>query len=342
MAVAAGHREQAVWALFSDWCLAREHQPLPSAPLTLAQFLSENPAAVATQRRRVGVINAVHRRRGHHPPGRTETVREQIDARRRQRRNQHTATVIDALARLPEHGWPTALFASRDALMLALSTTGMSAAAIAALRVGDILVDDEADAFIVTAGTERLTTSALLPAAGISPARIARNWLRIRAIQHFLPSTTRLAAHLRGDRVPATGNAPDELMLLVPLDRWGATPLQPVPLSAAAISGTINAHLAGTARPHAPIPARKPADPAPVVHQQPDVAPRLDPTSFTRGIAARRRAAEHLETVNDTLDGVESRADQLLSDLLALLDDTASDPTAARRPLPGDTKQRAR
>ncbi|TWH10372.1 hypothetical protein L618_004000000270 [Rhodococcus rhodochrous J45] len=53
------------WALFADWCSAADHRPIPAAPETLALFLHEHPAAVATQRRRLSAINAVHTRHGY-------------------------------------------------------------------------------------------------------------------------------------------------------------------------------------------------------------------------------------------------------------------------------------
>ncbi|MER2206630.1 MAG: hypothetical protein ABS980_21895, partial [Rhodococcus sp. (in: high G+C Gram-positive bacteria)] len=41
------------WALFFDWCAATDRPSLPAAPSTLAEFLADHPASVATQRRRV-------------------------------------------------------------------------------------------------------------------------------------------------------------------------------------------------------------------------------------------------------------------------------------------------
>lgn len=54
----------------------------------------------------------------------------------------------------------------------------------------------------------------------------------------------------------------------------------------------------------------------------------LDPETFGRGLAARRRAATDLAGVTDVLDDVEDRASRLLDDLLRLLDDP--DPGAQR------------
>ncbi|MGI1850066.1 hypothetical protein ACRRDU_24360, partial [Rhodococcus sp. SJ] len=63
------------WALFADWCTATDHRSIPATPGTLALFLQEHPAAVATQRRRLSAITTVHPRHGYPAPGHTETVR---------------------------------------------------------------------------------------------------------------------------------------------------------------------------------------------------------------------------------------------------------------------------
>jgi hypothetical protein len=68
-------RDQHVWALFADWCAATEKPPVPATAHQLARFLHDNPAAPATQRRRVSVINTVHRGQGHPAPGSSEAIR---------------------------------------------------------------------------------------------------------------------------------------------------------------------------------------------------------------------------------------------------------------------------
>ncbi|MCH9734103.1 MAG: hypothetical protein K0U78_06055 [Actinomycetia bacterium] len=79
---AVGRREQAVWSLFTDWCAALDHPALPADPMVLAQFLDAHPAAKLTQRRRVSVINSIHRRSGHHRPGHVQTIRNLLNHRR--------------------------------------------------------------------------------------------------------------------------------------------------------------------------------------------------------------------------------------------------------------------
>ncbi|BBX37581.1 MULTISPECIES: hypothetical protein [Mycolicibacterium] len=330
--MAVNRREQAVWGLFADWCAAHEQPPLPAAPLTLARFLAENPATVASQRRRVGVVNAVHRRRGHRPPGHVETVRELIDSRRRGTVAARADAAAAALARLPRRGWPTALFARRDAMLLTLAAAAVPYTRIASLRLGDIDSDQRGDTVSVTCpdGTAYTATT---PAIDASPVSVWEEWREIRGLQHQFPSPRIVAAHLRGQQVRNAAAAPVHLPLFTPIDRWGDCGLAPTALTPAAVSAILAPHLEGTALPHAPLPApeahraRRPApraEPAPV----PETVMTLDPETFGRGLAARRRAATDLAGVTDVLDDVEDRASRLLDDLLRLLDDP--DPGAQR------------
>ena len=321
--MAADRREQAVWGLFTDWCAAREQQPLPAAPMTLARFLSENPAAVATQRRRISVVNAAHRRCGHHPPGHVETVRELLAARSCESIAGRLAAVSMAMARLPERGWPTALFARRDAMLLVLAGAGVPYTRIAALRLGDISSDAGRDTLAVTCADGTHYTAGV-PDAGPSTATVWHSWLEIRALQHQFPSPRIVATRLRGQRVRNLGTPPEHLPVFTPIDRWGDIGLTPPALSAAAVSAILAPHLKGTALPHPPLPA--PAAelahrPPPAPEPEPLAASPLDSETFTRGIAARRRAATDLDGVTDTLNDVEDRASRLLDDLLRLLDD---------------------
>src|SRR6478736_1125356 len=62
------------WALFTDWCHATGRWELPAEPATLVVFLVDCPAAPATLRRRVAVIDHRHTANGHPPPGRSAPV----------------------------------------------------------------------------------------------------------------------------------------------------------------------------------------------------------------------------------------------------------------------------
>lgn len=316
-------KETATWDLFSDWCDATGHNPLPAAPLTLAGFLRAHPAAKGTQRRRVGTLNTVHRRRGYPPPGRSETVRELLDERRWRNRGRRAYAAAAAISLLPRTGWPTALFACRDAMLLALIGHGLSTAAIATLRMGDIREAADSALLEVDCAGETLTGGEELLAAGLSPPVIWRDWEMVRRVQHRLPSTRRVIQLIEGDPLPAVGPAPAQAPLFVALDRWGAAELNPVPLSAAAIARIVAGHLTGRPAVHKPMRRTcPPTVPDDAFCQETAVEPTvLDPGVVSRGLVARRRAIELLDGIGDQLDAVEARADALLEGLLDLLEE---------------------
>jgi hypothetical protein len=313
--------ESALWELFTDWCLAVGEQTLPAAPMTLARFLADNPAGPGTQRRRVGIVNAIHRRGGHPQPGRSETVRDLLDVRRRYRREQHALDTAAVIEQLPETGWPTAVFALRDAMILVLSGSGLSATSIAGLRTGDIHAAGESELLEITTTDGTFTAGAELLRAGISPAEVWRSWDTVRRVQHHLPSTRRVVQLIEGKPLPPVGPAPDDSPLLVALDRWGAAEIRPDPLSASAVSGIISDHLQGNPAAHKPV---QTTDNPTIPEKEPE--PEFDPVVLdqsvvSRGLAARRRDVELLDGIDDQLDEVEARADALLEEMLKLLEE---------------------
>lgn len=315
-------RSEAVWALFTDWCAALDREPLPARPDTVAEFLAANPAAVATQRRRVATINAVHRRAHHPPPGRADVVRRLLGGRRAARLDLVAGRASEAIRRLPTGGWPTGAFARRDALLLTLSTSGILFTQISSLRIGDVRPADDRDAVEATVDGHRLTSSAALVADPVSPSQVLDHWLAVRAVQHHRPSTIALAAYLTepapSSRLPA---APEHLPLFTALDRWGSCPLAPTSLRPDSIAAIVNAHLAGVAPIHQQRPAAAShASTPPVRPETPPAAIALDPHSFERGSEARRAGVSSLVDLPAVLDEVEARADRLLADLAILLE----------------------
>ncbi|NMD58015.1 recombinase [Tsukamurella columbiensis] len=319
-----GVRERAVWTLWSDWCAAVDEPTMPTPPAVLARFIAANPAAPRTQRRRVAVINGVHRRAGHHPPGIAETVREAIDTARAARRRDLAAVAADVAAHLPD-GWPAALFARRDALLLVLATSGIGPTELGRLTVGQVYADGEADRLHITTGREQFSTATDLVAMDVSPTVVLEEWLRLRALQHHIPSPSITATALRGSPTPAVPALPDDAPMVTLLDGWGVPPTDTTAaLSASAIGALLRAHLAGGAPAHRHIAPR----PAPQREPEPDEYPApapLDPRTWDRGLAARRAAQSALAHVDDVLEAVDARAGQLLEDLLQLLDDATTD-----------------
>lgn len=312
-------RDLAVWGMFVDWCAATGHDELPAGPAAFAGFLAAHPAAPATQRRRIAVVHAVHRAAGALPPGRTEVVRELADARRAERLRRTAHQVVNAIDALPTAGWPTLLFARRDAALLVLASTGISFAALAGLRIGQVS-DAGGDAEIAV-GADVFQTGQELHLRGVDPAAHLSDWLQIRGLQQHAPSTRALAGHIRGEVRYRTAPPTPDLPLFTPLDRWGAAPLRDTALSARAVSDIVAGHLRGTAPVHHPITVTGAAATASAPTPPTTPAPALDSGSFGRGIAARRRAEESLADVTDILDEVADRADRIMEDLLALLEE---------------------
>lgn len=309
-----------------DWCAAVDGVPVPAEPEQLARFIAANPAATATQRRRIAVINAAHRRAGHRPPGIAEVVREHVDAARAARRRQLTAIAADVVEHLPTEGWPVELFALRDSLLLVLATSGIRPTALARLCVGDVFVDDVADQLhIAPDGAEAFATDPALVELGVSPSAVLEQWLPLRALQHHVPSPSVTAAALRGAPTPRVPAAPDEAPLFVPLDGWGVPPVDTsVHLSGPIAAAVLRAHLTGGAPAHRRIAQRPaPPSPAPVALELPEPVP-LDPASWDRGVAARRAAQAALADVDEVLDAVEAEAARRLEDLLRILDEEKS------------------
>lgn len=322
-------KDRPVWALFEDWCAGADMTALPAGPLTLAAFIAENPAALATQRRRITVVNTVHRGANRPAPGDADTVRRMLGQERVQRLSRLQATVSEIIDRLPTAGWTAGLFGRRDGLLLLLATSGLSFEQISALRRCDLHLDGQA---LVVDSVHTLT---LLPraAATLTPAEIYQRWLQILEFQDRAPSTYLLANRLDADRLP-TEYAPrdvgethadqrDTAPLFTPIDRWGHTPFARAPLSAQSISRVFAAHVAGRPPAHRSLRPFRPGDLAPATELPVYPETVLDDRHYDAGIEARRKAHEALTDVTSTLDEVEDRADAILERLLAVLDGEA-------------------
>jgi len=308
------------WALFTDWCHASDHSPMPAAPETLALFLREHPAAATTQRRRVSAINTVHTRHGYSAPGRSEEVRRRLDTSRADRVDRLAETLLQQATELPTAGWPTGLFGRRDALLLVLAATGMRFTEATRLRRCDVIVDTgivvattrEGERFCLTADPETCENPAV---------SIFRRWAEIHAFLDEHHSTDLLRQHLleSGDvvREPLTGRRGRQ-PLLVPIDRWGHLPYGES-MTSQSVSALVRAYVSG----HAPIRKALPMrqrkhDDASSSWIEPAI--ELDQSYYERGTAARRRDHDSFEGLGDVFDEIADRADALFDELLAVLD----------------------
>ena len=93
-------------------------------------------------------------------------------------------------------------------------------------------------------------------------------------------------------------------------------------MTAQSIASIVREHLSGRVRTRAPLPLREPPgdrDDDPHVRLDTDID--LDPHYYERGVAARRSAHESLDDLADVFEEIETRADALLEELLATLEE---------------------
>ncbi|MDV7246263.1 MULTISPECIES: hypothetical protein [Rhodococcus] len=314
-------RDQHVWALFTDWCAATDQPSTPATPHQLARFLHDNPAAPATQRRRVSVINTVQRGQGYPAPGTDEAIRGALNTTRAARLQRVSALVAERLPQIPVTGWPAGLFGRRDGLILALAAAGVGLEQIARLRRRDITATaDRSASLLLSVDGDRID----LPASPEIPiGAIYRGWTEVLGFLDQNHGTRTVAERFEAGRDLAGFDAAyraDDRPLLTSINRWGHTPLVPAPLTARAVTAITQAYLSG----------RPPAHTIPQRRFRPESAPTtcpiesdraLDPHYYERGIEARRSAHQDLTDVTTLLNDIEDRADQLLAELLGILDD---------------------
>lgn len=318
-----------MWALFEDWCAGADRVALPADPVTLAQFIAENPAALGTQRRRIATINTVHRAAGRPTPGSADTIRRMLNQARAERLSDLATTVAKIIDRLPTAGWTTGLFGRRDGLLLLLAASGLSFEQISTLRRADLHVDD--DGVLVIESVHPIRLDSFTHPGSVSPAQVYRRWSQILEFQDRAPATDLLADRLDADTLPTeylprpvteeVAARRRQAPLFTPIDRWGHTHVDHSALSAQSIASVVAAHVAGRSPAHR-VHRRRPRPRDTPDTYRPEGYPEivLDDRCYERGLEARRTAHKGLSDVTATLDDVEDRADAILEKLLAVLD----------------------
>lgn len=313
------------WALFVDWCTAADIESLPASPVTLVEFLDENPAGDTVQLRRVSAINHTHLDAGHPAPGRATSLRLALDSARSDRVIRRAVQYQAIATGLPTAGSTAALFGRRDAVLLLLAAAGLSYNAIAELDSGDITIDGES---IWISGRHRIRIDPH-DVTGFRPVEVWERWHTILQFSDRYPSTTLLAEHLQDNTFPAMSGWPIRSgPIAVPIDRWGHMPFPVAAMTAAEIGSVIARHRAGnaplhTSRSQSAVDSRNLGDTEQLrVIDSPDLelSVELDSGYYFSGVDARRRAHVALAGVPAMVDDVEDRIEVLLQRTLDLLE----------------------
>jgi hypothetical protein len=317
------------WALFVDWCSAAEYITLPTTPAVLAEFLKENPAGDAVQRRRVSAINRHHLDAGHTTPGRVTSIRLALDSVRAERIARRAECLHAMAEALPVAGTIEALFGRRDAILLLLAGAGLSYRAIADLDRTDVSTDGD-DVWIGDRHRIRIPARAMHTS---SPAELWTRWSEVLQFSDRYPSTALLAEQLKRSKFPDMEEWPQQPgAVALPIDQWGHMPFPPHSMTPDAIASVVHAYL--TDKPpqrKARRPARRRIDSdensqdfteARVVEP---ISADLDPDYYERGVRARRLAYVAMADVSGFVDEVEDRIEELLQRTLDLLDSVGTD-----------------
>jgi hypothetical protein len=318
----SGYRYE--WGLFADWCSAANVEPLPATPITLAEFLNENPAGDAGQLRRVSAINHVHLDAGLPAPGRATSLRLALDSARSARTIRRAVQYQAIAAGLPTVGSTAALFGRRDAVLLLLAGVGLSHRAIASLDRSEITIDGES---VWIGGHHRVRIDSY-DVTDFRPVEVWERWRTVLQFSDRYPSTTLLIEHLQDNTFPEMSEWPTRSgAIAVPIDRWGHMPLPVAAMTAAEVGSVIAMHRTGnaplhTSRRHRVVSSQHRGD----TEQLQVVGPtdlersvKLDSGYYRAGVDARRRAHTALAGVPDLVDDVEDRIEVLLQRTLDLL-----------------------
>ncbi|MFE4460764.1 hypothetical protein ACFROC_25705 [Nocardia tengchongensis] len=283
------------WRQFARWAAAAEYPALPASASTVLSYLAEHPGTSATQRGRVTALNAAHTLTAHPIPGAAETVRRALNPQRAARLTVLAERADILIANMPIHGWPEALTARRDAVILLCATAGLSWHQISSLRQHQVTVTDTA----VTIGAQPLAELPATARPDTCPVQVFRRWAQV--LTHA-PAAT---GHIRLEELLAEPD-PDMTPSASMPERYRDQPLlcdfdhrglavgvidELDPLSADQIAAITTTRFQG--------PARRTGNCA-----------ELDPNYYERGIAARLRDRTVLSEIDDLLD----RFDDILAD----------------------------
>lgn len=320
------------WALFTDWCAGTDQSHLPAEPATVAAFLTDNPAAASTLRRRVAAIQHRHAATGYAPPERSTAVLtalgRSIGAPRRGVTAATTA-VQAALLALPSSGWTQGMFGRRDRCLLVLSQlAGVPYKRLAEITGGMVTVAGGAASIASSAGATTLIATDDPMVCG--PCAVTR-WLRVLDMVMTKPSHRVLTKQLKYAE-PLTEQSPHlcrstrglsslivDVPLLPSIDQWGYVPFPLRRLTPHSLSRLVHQMLAGDLAAHRNIPVDdetpEPAEPSTPV----PLGAVYSRDDSQRAWARRRADLEDVAGLEEVLANIDARARELEKRAAAIL-----------------------
>ncbi len=309
------------WALFTDWCTATGHTPLPADWATIVGFTAGCPGAPATLRRRLAAITHHHRAAGHLPP---------VDSAVTERTALPLRELIDPvqvemlLWLLPSHGWTTGVFGRRDRTLLTLAAgTSIPYRQLAALTVGQLHIAGGVATITDHHGAAHTVEAAADPVL-CGPCTLVR-WRRVLNTAVTRHATRALVDLLKkAEEVTATSHHPcrapkpiDDKTLAVPLfppiNQWGHLPEPNRPMSPHSASHLARQADTGIAH-HKTLDTQKFVTVVTTGQSAPEPAPVLERPVWDWAAANQKKkdAIAAMAALTETMDDIDARINALV------------------------------
>ncbi len=222
------------WALYTDWCTATNHNPLPADWATVCAFTTGCPGAPATDRRRLAAI-AHHHRAALQPAPVDPTKQVKSPSR-----DVIAPGQVNMLMRLlPSHGWTAGLFGRRDRALLTLAAQTtipyrqLPRLTVAALQIADgvaTVTDHHGVAHVVDAATDPVLCG---PCALVRWRRVLDTEATHKRVKKLLKDAEEVtsASHHPCQAPKPIDDRTLEVPLFPPINQWGHLPLPIRPMS---------------------------------------------------------------------------------------------------------------
>jgi len=301
------------WALFTDWCTATDHSPLPADWATVEAFTAGCPGAPATIRRRIAVIAHHHRAAGHpapaDPTSADRPTRELIDPGQ-----------VDMLMRLlPSHGWIGGLFGRRDRALLTLAAQTtilyrqLPRLTVAQLHIADgiaTITDHHSKVHVVESTADPVLCGPCTLVRWRRVLNTEATHKRVKALFKDAEEVTANSHHPCRSPKPIDPRTL-EAVLFPPINQWGQMPFPLEPLSPHSTSRLARQADTGLAH-HRAVPLD---DFVAILNEAPGAFVPAPAPAWDWATANQRKkdAVQQLAPLTEALDDIEVRIDELIA-----------------------------